>query len=293
MPRNDDDEDDRPRKRRRPRDDEDDDRPPARRSRADEDDDDRPRARSRDREGDSEEDDYDDRPRRKRRKKKQAEISLLGILSLVTGGFALGWSFTCFGGLAIIPGLIGLGLGIFGFLTAQNSRGRQSPILPIGGAALSLAACVVATIGIVSFFRTAKEIEKEMVKYEQEEAARQRELAKAPAEVKAAAPANVHFLTADQFYQFYDFENDGERFDRAYKNKIIELTGVVDEVDFTGEEYTVLLKAGRQDETVACQFAKDPNARALLGQLRPGQQVRIRGKCLGGFPGLEACILVQ
>ncbi len=292
MPRNDDDEDDRPRKRRRPRDDEDeDDRPPARRSRDDEDDD-RPRARSRAREGDSEEDDYDDRPR-KRRKKKQAEVSLLGVLSLITGGFALGMSLSCFGGLAVIPGLIGLGLGIFGFLTAQNSRGRQSPVLPIGGTVLSLIACVVATIGIVSFFRTAKEIEKEMVKFEQEEAARQRELAKAPAEVKAAAPANVHFLTADQFYQFYDDDEDGDRFDRAYKNKIIELTGPLHEVDFTGDTYSVILVAGGQHRYVHCEFAKDPNTRALLAQLRPGQQVRIRGKCLGGDATLEACILVQ
>jgi hypothetical protein len=56
-----------------------------------------------------------------------------------------------------------------------------------------------------------------------------------------------------------------------------------------------MLVAGNPEDgdTVHCEFAKDPNTRALLAQLRPGQQVRIRGKCLGGEPNLDACILVQ
>ena len=296
MSRDDDEDDDRPRMRRRPRDDEDDDRPRARRSRADEDDE-RPRSRSRARADDSEEDDYDDRPR-KRRKKPQPQVPVLGIVALAFGVLALVLSFSaCFTWLAIVPGLIGIGAGVVGFITAQNSRGRQAPYLPIGGAVLSLIACVIAVISMVSFARevkdVAKRIEADQIQFEKEEAARQKELAKAPAEVKGANPQNVFFLTADQFYKFWEDEEEGnERFDRAYKNKIIELTGVLDEIDFTGDVYNVMLKAG-PDETVDCLFAKDPQVRARLAQLIPGAHIRIRGKCLGGEPSLEACILVE
>jgi hypothetical protein len=299
MPRNDDDEDDRPRKRRRPRDDEDDDRPRARRSRDDEDDD-RPRPRSRTRDRDSEEDDYDDRPRR-RRKKPQPQVPVVGIVALAFGVLALILSFSaCFTWLAIIPGLIGIGAGVVGFITAQNSRGRQAPYLPIGGAVLSLIACVIAVVSMVSFARDVKKFEKEiqaeMAKAEKEEAARQKELAKAPAEVQGANPQNVHFLTADQFYKFWEdaLEADNEeRFDRAYKNKIIELTGVIEDINLVGDNYTVYLKAGGDGDQVACAFPKEPAVRARLVQLMPGAQIRIRGKCLGGDPSLEACILVQ
>jgi hypothetical protein len=302
MPRNDDEDDDRPRKRRRPSDDDEDDRPRSRRRPPD--DDDRPPAgrRARDEDADDE-DDHDDRPRSRRRKQKQPQVSITGVAALVTGALALGMSFTCFGGLAVIPALIGLVLGLIGYLNAQKSRGRQSPLLPIGGGVVSLAATVVSVIAIVSFVRDVNKARRDFKagfeeagkKWEQEwekaEAQRKKDLARAAGQVQAAGPGGAVQVTAAQFYKLWD--DDEDRFDAVYKDKIIEITGTVDELNFAGDTYTVLLKAGMPDETVDCEFAKDPNVRARLAQLKPGDQVRIRGKCLGDGPTLEACILVE
>jgi membrane protein implicated in regulation of membrane protease activity len=274
------DDDDRPRPRRRPNRDD------------DVDDDDRPQVHRRSSLDDEE--DYDDRPRRRsvsRSKSKTNQVSNLGILSLSTGILALVLSFTCIGGFAVVPGLIGLVIGIIGFVVAQQSRGRQSPILPIGGSVVSLAAMIVAVVAIISFARTVKNIEKDIregaAKWEKEEAERKVELAKASTEVKnAVAPIR---LTAIQFARAYD--DDEERADAVYKNKILEISGTVEEVDFVGgdDTYTVILKAG-PDDTVHCEFAKDPAMRARLAQLKPGDMVVIRGKCLGGSSTIEACV---
>jgi hypothetical protein len=288
-PRDEDDEEERPRSKSRRPPDEDDDRPRTRRPRYD-DEDDRPRRKSR-RERD--EDDYDDRPRRRSKgKAKSQQVSVPGMLALVTGGLALGLSFTCFGGLAIIPGLIGLGLGIFGFVAAQKSGGRQSPWVPAGGAVVSLAAVVVSTIAIISFTKAVKEIGDDFKEAEAEWTKREAERAKAAAEVKAAGAGAVVRVTAAQFYKAYD--DDEDRADLTYKNKVIEVTGTFHEVDFTGDEFTIMLRAGQEEfETVDCNFAKDPGVRERLAQLKPGQTVTIRGKCLGGISDLEACILVN
>jgi hypothetical protein len=280
MPRTDDDDEDRPRKRPRPRDDDDEDG-----------DDPRPSRRLR---RDSDDDDYADRPRKKRKKKPQPQVSVWGGVSLSLGVLALPLSFSCFGGMAIVPGLLGLVAGVIGFVAAQNSRGRQSPILPIGGSVVSLAATVVAVVAIVSFVRSAKEFQKDFKQaeadFEKEEAARKKEQASAAKEVKAAGAGGALPVTAVQFAQAY--ENNEEQADRLYKNKVLEVTGTVAELDFTGETYSVHLKAGA-DSQVYCQFAKTPEVRARLAQLQPGTQVTIRGKCLGDGPQIEACVLVE
>ena len=298
MPRDyDDDEDDRPRASRRPnRDDEDDDDRPRPRRRPnrdeDDDDDDRPRARR-----SSQQDDFDDndRPRRRsksRSKPKTTQLSNLGVISLAVGIIALVLSFSCFGGFAVIPGLIGMVVGVIGFVAAQKSRGRQSPLLPIGGSVVSLAAIVVSIFAIVSFARNVNDFRKDIkeagANYEKQQAERKVELAKAATEVKNAA-ASIR-LTAIQFARAYD--DNEERADALYKNKILEITGTVEEVDFVGgdDTYVVILKAG-PDDSVHCEFAKDPATRARLAQLKPGDNVSIRGKCLGGSSTIEACMI--
>lgn len=274
-----DDDDDRPRPRRRPNRDD------------DVDDDDRPRVRRRP--IDDDDDDDDDRPRRRRKSqsKPETQLSNLGIISLAMGIIGLAMSFTCFGGFAVIPGLIGLVMGIIGFVVAQKSGGRQSPILPIGGSVVSLAAMVVSVIAIIHFARGVKEFRDDLkegaARWEKQEAERKVELAKAATEVQNAfAPIQV---TAIQFARAYD--DDEKRADALYKNKVLEVTGTVEEVDFVNgdETYTVILKAG-QDDQVHCEFAKDASTRARLAQLKPGDKVVIRGKCLGNGPAIEACV---
>ena len=135
-----------------------------------------------------------------------------------------------------------------------------------------------------------KEAEAEMAR---EQAERKKELAKAAGEVQAAAAGGAIQVTAAQFARAY--EDSYDQADRQYKNKVLEITGTVQEVDFNrgqGDTYTILLKGG-PDETVDCEFAKNPDVRARLAQLKPGDTVTIRGKCLGGGPTIEACVLVQ
>jgi hypothetical protein len=284
MSRDDDEDDDRPRKR-RPRD-EDDDRPRSRRRPRDDEDEDRPRRRPRD------EDDYDDRPR-KRKKKKKPQQSVLGAVALTTGLVGLALSFSC-GAIGLVPAVIGLGLGVIALVIAQKSGGRQSPVLPLAGSAVSLVATVVSVIFLMSFIRTVKEVRKDikegMEQAVKEEAERKKERAKAAGEVQAAGAGGAVQVPAGQFAKAY--EDDEDRADALYKNKVIEVTGTIDEVDLDGDTYAVVLKAGR-GRTADCSFAKSPEVRARLAQLKPGDMVRIRGKCLGGTPSLEACVLVE
>jgi tRNA_anti-like len=284
-----------------PRNDDDDDRPRRRRRRDDEDDDDRPRSRRRAQRDwrDADEDDYGDRPRRKKRR--PTETSTVGAIGLAIGAIGLLVSFMpCFASISLIPAGIGLIVGFIGLYLAQRSDGRQGYGVPITAMAISFAAVLVA----VGWLVVGKEFRKEMTKrldredreiqaeMAKEEARHKAEVAQASKDVQAASPDAVIRVTAAQFYQAYD--NDSDRADRFYKNKVIEVTGVVHEVDFQGEVYTVHLKAGREEhETVDCNFAKNPEMRERLAQLRPGQTVTIRGKCLGDGSDLEACILVE
>jgi hypothetical protein len=253
---------------------------------------DRPRARR----AYDPEDDFDDRPRRPRGKNSGSAAHVLGAVSLALGLPALATSFSC-GGIGIAPGVIGLGLGIIGFLVAHQSRRGQSLILPILGSAVSAAAVLASIVALVWFVQSVQQMEKdiqaEMAKEAQAGADREAERATAAAEVAAAdAAGRAVRVSAHQFYKAW--EDDEDRFDARYKNKVIEVTGVFDEVDLTDEDgYIVLLKASEQGDTVDCLFDKTPEVRARLLKLKPGRTVTIRGKCLGGGPTLEACILVK
>lgn len=281
MPRTYDDDDDRPRKRPRPRD--------------DDDDGDRPRARRRPR--DDERGDYDDRPRKKRRSKLRApQTNVVGVISLVIGILAVLFSFIpCIGLYAFIPGGVGLILGAIGLVMSYSSDGRYKRGMPIAGLSVNAVAILFGLSWIFVINHWTKKFDKEIkqiqAEAEKEEAARKKEQASAAKEVKAAAAGGAIQVTPAQFFKAY--ESNEEQADQWYKNKVIELTGFVHEVSFVGETYTVLLRAGGPDEHVDCQFAKNPDVRARLAQLQPGQQVTIRGKSLGGGASLEACVLVE
>jgi hypothetical protein len=292
MPRNDD--DDRPR-RRRHRDDDEDDRP-RRRSRRDDDDDDRPRARRKSRR-ETDEEDYDDRPRRKSRPKTK-ELNVVGLVGLLIAIPSLFLSFIpCMGWYAIIPALVGMIVGLVGLTISQKSDGRYGPGLPFAAMGVGAAAILIALAWLLLIRGLEKAGEKMMADFEAEaakaEAEHKAEMEKAAKEVQAAGAQGAIRVSAAQFYKAYD-DDDEDRADQLYKNKVIEVVGTIHEVSFTGEVYTVMLKGGGGEfETVDCHFAKDPAVRERLAQLRPGQTVTIRGKCMGGISDLEACVLVQ
>jgi hypothetical protein len=279
------------------RDDDEDDRPRKRKTRVEpeEDEDDRPTIKRRS----YDEDDYEDEPKRKKKKRPvQKEPSVVGIIALVVGVLSLLLAIIpCIGSIGLYPGILGVIIGFIGLVISQKSEGRQGPGMSISAMSVSFLAIVIA-IGWMFFM---KKVEKEIdrmdqqaeANYAREEAKRKGELAKAADEVKAAQPGTVLRVSAFQFYKAYDDDEDGDRADRIYKNKIIEVTGTFHEVNFAGDEgYIVLLKAGGEFASVDCTFAKDPAIRTQLAKLAPGSMITIRGKCLGGSASLEACILV-
>lgn len=295
MPRDYDEDDDRPRKRRRVVDD-DEDRPRSRRVRDDDDDEDQPRSRRRS----DAEDDYDDRPRRKKKKKVKPQPNVLGIISIVIGIGAVLFSFIpCLGFWAIVPGGIGVLVGGIGLLVSHQSEGRYERKMPIIGLSISVVAILFGLSWILIVKHWEKKIDKGWKEAEAEmakaEAERKKELATAATEVAAAGENGALRVTAALFARAYN--QDEDQADRQYKNKVLEITGTFQEVDFNrgaGNTYSVVLRGGNApDDTVDCEFAKNPELRARLAQLQPGQQVTIRGKCLGGTATIEACILVQ
>jgi hypothetical protein len=293
MPRDSDDDDDRPR-RRRPRDD-DDDRPRKRRPRDDENEDDRPRTRRK-----AYDEDDDDTVRRRRRKSRpvKKQLNVVGLISLVIGGLGLVSSFICcIASYSLIPSGIGLIVGFVGLIVAQRSDGRQTPALAITGMSVSFVAVLIGIGWLVAGKQIQKKFDKDFKEVEEqvarEEAKRKDDLAKAATEVKNAQPGTVTRVDAVLFFNAYA-NDDSRQADRTYKNKILEVTGVFHEVDFTDDEVIIVhLRAGPQFERVYCHFAKDPNIRNQLAKLKPGQPVVIRGKCLGGDSTIEACILIQ
>jgi hypothetical protein len=265
----------------------------------DDEDDERPVVRRRPRE--VEDDEEDDRPRKKLKKMKRPakkQVGVVGVIALGIGAVALLVSLIpCFASISLIPAGIGIIVGFVGLVLVHRSEGRLGAGMPIAGMSLSFVAILIGIGWLVLGKKLEKEIDKRGQEYEaktaREEQKRNDELAKAPAEVKNADPGAIVRVTAAQFYHAY--ENEEEHADRLYKNKILEVTGTLQEVNFAGEQgYVVLLWAGQdRSEVVDCIFSKDPAVRDQLAMLRPGSNITIRGKCLGDGAILEACIVVN
>ena len=285
-----------------PRDDYDDDRPRKRRPRDDEDHDRRSPARRKDR---RDEDDEADRPRPRRGSKaKPQQVSVVGVVSLIMGSVAVLVSLLPFlGAIAIIPAVLALGLGVVGVVVAKKSRGRQSTGFPVAGIGVSSVAVVISLGWIVYWQVLAKRADREWEEVglgnatrEQKEAlrelGRQRQASEEKAMARVRAAAAPPRVTALELADAYD--RDSDQADAVYKDKVLDVTGIVDEVDVEGrpDEFTVFLKT-RDDEAIGCTFYWSEATKARLQRLRPGTPVVIRGICDGGIPGLDACILVE
>ena len=104
-------------------------------------------------------------------------------------------------------------------------------------------------------------------------------------------PAVVR-ITAEDLDE--EFEEDEAAANAQYKGKVIEVTGKVHKID----RADLTVEVGTGDETVDCVFgARDGRQ---LGQLKVGQEVVIRGTCVGLVDDgktktvtLEGCSLVR
>jgi hypothetical protein len=309
MPRYED--DDRPRKR-RPRDDEDDDdRPRKRRVRDDDADDERPssaRRRARDRD----EDDYDDRPRKKKKAKPRAkEMSPLGLVGMIVGILALvvATFMPCFASWSLIISGLGIVLSFIALAMAQKSDGRYGMGMPITGLSLSGLAVVIAVLWLVVGKKIEKEADRMGKEWEAQEEAefnkltpkqkeeilkigKEREAARDAAMARVRGAMTPPRLSAVEFAAAYD--RDPNRANSLYGDKVIELTGIVDEVDLetSPSSFIVYLKT-QDDEAVSCHFLWNDTNRARLQQLRPGTPVVIRGLAENDVASLDVCMLVE
>lgn len=236
--------------------DRDDDDLPARRRRRDEDDryhdDPPPRRRSRE--------DEDDR-RGPRTPSKQ--LSVLGLISLIKGIGALLASFMpCIGAIAILPGVLALGLGVLGLVMAKKSQGRQGSGLPIAGISVASAAIVISVVWIVVVGVFSKKVD-ESVKLSRAEREKEAE------EIRSAPASRV---TSKELAA--TFERDNYEGRDLYKGKVVEVTGKVTKVEL-GVSPEITLEGGRKI-SIVCDFydESDPGLKAI----KVGDQVTILGK---------------
>ena len=112
------------------------------------------------------------------------------------------------------------------------------------------------------------------------------------AEKEVVSKGPAHKVSARRLWAEYD--ENGVAADQKYKDKIIEVTGVVDTIDkdITDTIY-IKLKTGQYSSMAYCYLAaKHTNEAASL---RKGQTITLRGKCDGKLMGinLRGCVLVE
>ena len=93
---------------------------------------------------------------------------------------------------------------------------------------------------------------------------------------------------------FSEFEADENSAMEKYANKVIEISGKVQEITTTGEGGTVLVLRGDEDMFgVNCAFeAQDA---AAVEDLQTGQEITLRGLCAGMLMdvNLSRCVLIN
>ncbi|MEZ6126821.1 MAG: hypothetical protein R3C49_27205 [Planctomycetaceae bacterium] len=113
-------------------------------------------------------------------------------------------------------------------------------------------------------------------------------------ETIAEAPAeSVIQISANQL--FAEYEANDIAADKKYKDQILEVSGSVGDIsrDILDNIYVTLKTGEYKLFSIQCFFADDFEDRAA--ELRPGQYLRIRGRCDGKFGNvmLKDCIIVE
>jgi hypothetical protein len=74
---------------------------------------------------------------------------------------------------------------------------------------------------------------------------------------------------------FDAFSKDEAAANAVYTNKVLEVTGVIKDVQQSGKELSVLLSGGGSDGGVNCTLLRDENMPKV------GTSVRVKGRCTG------------
>nr|WP_246615870.1 OB-fold putative lipoprotein [Aquimarina litoralis] len=75
------------------------------------------------------------------------------------------------------------------------------------------------------------------------------------------------------------YSKDEDKANSHYKNKIIEVTGIVKEISFLNNRNTILLKGNTTKSSVICDMQL--NQTAILRKLKKDDVVKIKGVCKG------------
>ncbi len=86
-----------------------------------------------------------------------------------------------------------------------------------------------------------------------------------------------------------DFLKDEETANKKYVNKIIQVSGIISEMDAT----SITIKGKNSESTIQCNFL--PNENILNKNLKLGQKVEIKGLCTGYLLDvvLIECVLIH
>ena len=107
----------------------------------------------------------------------------------------------------------------------------------------------------------------------------------------ANVPAAVTVSAKDLFE---DYKANEIAADQKYKDKVLEVTGIVDSIakDITDTMY-VALKADQYIGSIQCYF--DDAHGGQLANLKKGMKVSVKGKCVGKMMNvlLKGCVLVR
>lgn len=108
---------------------------------------------------------------------------------------------------------------------------------------------------------------------------------------------NIHSATtvtitrADFLTELY-LENE-ETANHNFKEKVIEVTGVVKQINFLNQRKNIILKGTNNNTSVLCDLESEPKNN--LSKLKVGQQIKIKGMCKGFLKDviLLNCMLVN
>jgi hypothetical protein len=270
-----------------------------RRDRDDDFDDDR-RVRRRPRDEFDERDDYADGPGGARRGPVGKGVNVCGVIALILG--IIGGLISLFPCIGVFVGgpiaIIGLLLGIIGLFTSGKATGRG---LPIAGTCVSVIALLIGGGQLLFLGYLGKRgeermevLQKEMeaqAKANQEQARlMQEENERKERELRDGPAVSV---TAEKLFEDYD-KNPLDA-DKKYKNKVLEVTGVVLRNDADAFGRTTIELDSTGDGIIHCEFPRE--AKNQTDKVKPKNKVVIRGRC-AGVSGkdkikLESCLVVS
>lgn len=86
-----------------------------------------------------------------------------------------------------------------------------------------------------------------------------------------------HRLTANELVS--NFNNDEVISKKRYSGKVVEISGIIKEINFLNDRTTVILKSDSENFGVICDI--NPNQKENIYHLKQNQNITVKGICKG------------